>query len=132
MRLRTAMAVFAALGVTLAVAACGPSLSSDDRAALETLAVVAATTSTVDPELVDETECWVPSEHLGPVEETGNETTWKVLCRVHWTQSDGAERHQDTTCIGDFARDPMLENCYRWTYYDLGPAYEDHRGVIAG
>lgn len=94
------------------------------------LAGVAGPTSGVDAARVTGTECWLPSEHLIDSAEVAD-TTWKVLCRVHWKEADGAVRHQDTTCIGDFAADPMLERCYRWTHYDLMPVFEDHPAVEA-
>lgn len=112
----------------LAGCAQGPDLSPEDRAALALLGEIAGPTSGVDAERVDATECWLPSAHL--VDDPGaTPTTWRVLCRVHWTASDGAGRAQDTTCIGDFAAEPMLEHCYRWTHYDLMPRFEDEPAV---
>ncbi|BDZ47196.1 hypothetical protein [Naasia aerilata] len=108
----------------------GP-LTSQDEDALAQLADVAPRTSTIDPTLADWTECWVPSEHLIPAEEVGNASTWKVLCRIHWHQKDGTKRYQDTTCIGDFAAQPMLDHCYRWVYYDYEPVFEDAPAVRA-
>jgi hypothetical protein len=128
-------AVVAAGSLVGALSACGqaaPVLSDRDRDALALLDRVAASTSGVDPATVDRTECWVPSAN--PVEAPGAAATaWRVLCRVHWIEQDtGAERYQDTTCIGDFAADPMLDHCYRWTYYDLMPVFEDRDAVDAG
>jgi hypothetical protein len=55
---------------------------------------------------------------------------WRVMCRVHYTDDSG-ERYKDTTCIGDFSADPMLDHCYRWTHYDFAEAFEDHAGTTA-
>jgi len=112
----------------------GPSasLSPRDAAALAQLAVVAPRTSTIDPALANWTECWLPSAHLIPPEDAADDTTWKVLCRIHWHQTDGTARYQDTTCIGDFAAEPMLDHCYRWVYYDYEPKFDDHPAVPAG
>lgn len=108
------------------------SLSARDAGALATLAAVAPRTSTIDPTLAEWTECWLPSDHLIAADKVGNDTTFKVLCRVHWHQADGVLRAQDTTCIGDFAKDPMLDHCYRWVHYDLEPVFADHPAVFAG
>jgi len=107
-------------------------LTSRDADALAALAAVAPRTSTIDPALADWTECWLPSQHLIPPGEVSDDTTWKVICRIHWHQLDGTARYQDTNCIGDFAKQPMLDHCYRWVHYDLEPTYEDHPGVYAG
>ena len=107
-------------------------LASRDAAALAILARVAPRTSTIDAKLADWTECWLPSEHLIPADEVSDATTWKVICRIHWHEANGTKRYQDTNCIGDFAKTPMLDHCYRWVHYDLEPAYRDHPGVFAG
>lgn len=127
-------AVGVALSATfafVALAGCAAPLSEQDRTALRTLAEVAGPTSGVDAATVDRTECWLPSAHLLD-DPSATPTTWRVMCRVHWTQPDGAARYQDTTCIGDFAATPMLDHCYRWAYYDLMPVFEDYPGVDAG
>lgn len=109
-----------------------PPLSPQDADALAQLADVAPRTSTIDPDLADWTECWRPSEHLVAPGEVGNDTTWKVICRIHWHQEDGTARYQDTTCIGDFAQQPMLDHCYRWVHYDYEPEFGDAPAVLAG
>lgn len=120
-----ALCVAAAL---LALCGCaGPQLTDRDAAALEQLAAVAGPTSGVDAAVVESTECWLPSEH--PLTEgVDSESAWKVLCRIHYSDDTGP-RYQDTTCIGDFERDPMLDHCYRWTHYDFADAFEDHPSV---
>jgi len=118
---------FAAVAlVSLLLSGCSAPLSPEDAAALSTLAEVAGPTSGVAPADVEGTECWLPSDHL--IDAGG--TAWRVLCRVYW-QDGEQDRWQDTTCIGDFALDPMLERCYRWTYYDRMPVFEDEPAVIA-
>lgn len=126
------IALAAAMGMVVVLAGCAPALDPRDVAALERLAEVAGPTSGVDPDLIERTECWLPSAH--PIKDDPNsDTSWRVLCRVHWHERDtGAPRYQDTTCIGDFGTVPVLDRCYRWTYYDLMPAYEDEDGVNAG
>lgn len=120
-----------ATAAVLTLAGCaGPQLTDRDAAALEHLAAVAGPTSGVDADAVERTECWLPSEH--PLTEgVESKTAWKVLCRVHYSDESGA-RYQDTTCIGDFETEPMLDHCYRWTHYDFADAFEDHPGVTAG
>ncbi|WP_378144632.1 hypothetical protein ACFJGV_14175 [Cnuibacter sp. UC19_7] len=121
-------AVAAALILTGCTSA--PALSAEDRAALDTLAQVAGPTSGVDPSVVSSTECWLPSDHL--IDDPSLDgTTWKVLCRVHYTDKTG-DRYQDTTCIGDFATEPMLDHCYRWAHYDFAPEFGDAPAVKAG
>ena len=126
--IRTLAAAACLLGLT--AAGCISRPSTQDTDALTQLAQVAGPTSGVEAGRIKGTECWLPSEHLlgheGPTP-----TTWKVLCRVHWQDSDGTARHQDTTCIGDFEAEPMLEHCYRWTHYDLMPVFEDYPGFRA-
>ena len=121
-----------ALVVALALTGCGPDISAADREALDDLAAVAGPTSDVSADAVTDTECWLPSEH--PVEDAGEEASdslWRVICRVHYEDATG-DRYKDTTCLGDFALDPMLERCYRWTHYDFAPRFEDHPAVDAG
>ena len=105
-------------------------VSEKDTIALTTLSQVAGPTSNVDPTSITGTACWLPSDHLIQ-DETVNDTTWNVLCRTYYTDSSG-ERYQDATCIGDFAADPMIEHCYRWTYYTGMPLFEDFPAVSAG
>ncbi len=130
MNRRLAAAVLAVAAIALA--GCAPQLSARDADALAQLADVAPRTSTIDPTLADWTECWLPSEHLLAEADAGDDTTWRVLCRIHWHETSGEVRYQDTTCIGDYARDPMLDHCYRWAHYDYEPRFEDHPGVRAG
>jgi hypothetical protein len=127
-RVRLLLAAVSAL--VLAGCTSTPALSDQDAAALDTLAQVAGPTSNVDPAAITSTECWLPSEHLIQ-DETLDGTTWKVLCRVHYTDKTG-DRYQDTTCIGDFAAEPMIDHCYRWAHYDFAPEFEDFPAVKAG
>ena len=101
-----------------------------DSIALATLAKVAGPTSNVPIDQIEFTECWLPSDHMIRDPENGDAPLWRVMCRVHHADDSG-DRYQDTTCVGDFSRDPMLDHCYRWTYYDLMPRFEDHAGTIA-
>lgn len=125
----TPTVLFAALALTLTSCAGAPALSQQDAQALETLAQVAGPTSNVDPAAITSTECWLPSDHLID-DETVSATTWRVLCRAHYTDSSG-ERYQDATCVGDFEAQPMLDHCYRWAYYSGMPRFEDFPGVTA-
>lgn len=118
------------IAAILALAGCTASLDDQDTAALAQLAAVAGPTSGVDADAITSTECWVPSAH--PVTEgADSDTSWRVLCRVYYTDDSG-ERYRDTTCIGDFALTPMLDRCYRWTHYDFAPTFEDSPSVTAG
>lgn len=121
------LAVLAAL--TVGGCAAEP-LSEQDAEALTVLSEVAGPTSGVDRERITGTECWLPSDHRIEDESVDSETLWRVLCRIHYRDATG-DRYQDTTCIGDFAADPMLDHCYRWTHYDFGERFEDHPGVRA-
>jgi hypothetical protein len=118
-----------ALAFILAATGCAaqPPLSERDAAALAQLDAVAGPTSGVAADAITHTECWLPSEHA--LEEgVDSETMWRVLCRVHYSTETG-DRYQDTTCIGDFAAEPMLDHCYRWTHYDFAEVFDDHPGV---
>ena len=130
---RRALPLFiAALALVSLVSGCtaAQAVSDQDAAALSTLAQVAGPTSGVKAEAITSTECWLPSAHL--IEDPSVDgTTWKVLCRVHYTDSTG-DRYQDTTCIGDFAAEPMLDHCYRWAHYDFAQRFEDAPAVAAG
>ncbi|MBH0115911.1 hypothetical protein I6E52_03535 [Salinibacterium sp. NG253] len=116
--------------ITLALASCSasPPLSSEDSAALATLGEVAGPTSNLDADHITSTECWLPSDHLVDEQPSDTSAAWRVLCRVHYTDDSG-DRYQDTTCIGDFSLDPMLDHCYRWTHYDYAPSFEDFPGI---
>lgn len=127
----TLRAAFTGVALLVLLSGCAAPVSDDDRAALDRLAEVAGPTSGVEPALIDRTECWLPSDNLID-DPSVNDTTWRVLCRVFWQEPGGQKRYQDTTCIGDFSANPMLDACYRWTYYDLMPVYEDEPGVLAG
>jgi hypothetical protein len=116
--------------LTLGGCAAQP-LSAQDAAALGLLSEVAGPTSDVQPDSITGTECWLPSEHLIGDEDIDSATLWRVLCRVHYTDSTG-ERYQDTTCIGDFGTDPMLDHCYRWTHYDFAEQFSDFPAVRTG
>lgn len=130
--MRYPLAVLAATtaAAALVLTGCAPQPSERDTAALRTLAAVAGPTSGVAEEDISRTECWLPSAHL-ITDESAPETSWRVLCRVHWN-SGPADRYQDTTCIGDFVAEPMLTECYRWTYYDQMPTFDDAEAVSAG
>lgn len=118
------------IAITVALTACSAPapLSAEDAAALTALGAVAGPTSDVDAQEITATECWLPSEHLIADPTVASDTSWKVLCRVHYTDDSG-DRYQDTTCIGDFALTPMLDHCYRWAHYDFAPSFEDYPGV---
>lgn len=103
--------------------------SALDTDALEQLASVAGPSSGIDESVTTGTECWLPSEHLVD-DPQATATTWRVLCRVSYVDETG-DRYLDTWCIGDFADDPMLESCYRWTPYSDEPSFEDHPAVEA-
>lgn len=121
-----------AVAALLAVSGCvtQPVPSDRDAAALKRLGEIAGPTSVVSPGAITRTECWLPSRH--PIESgVDSDTLWRVLCRVHYRDEAG-DRYQDTTCIGDFAADPMLDHCYRWTHYDFTDEFEDHEAVNAG
>lgn len=127
-------ALFPIAAVALACVLSGCSaqapVSERDASALATLAEVAGPTSDVDPDAIASTACWIPSEHIIQDPSIDGDTTWKVLCRVHYSESSG-DRYQDATCIGDFSSDPMLDHCYRWSHYDFAPAFEDFPAVSA-
>jgi len=124
------MAPFAVVALALTSCTSVQPLSERDTTALRTLAKVAGPTSNVKASTITFTECWLPSDHL-IVDETVSDTTWRVLCRAHYTDSSGS-RYQDATCIGDFAVTPMIDHCYRWAYYTGMPLFEDFPSVRAG
>lgn len=128
---RVAFPLTAAL-LALALTGCSSHapLSEQDADALATLAAVAGPTSNVDPDAITSTECWLPSEHM-VVDPSVDDTTWKVLCRVHYADDSG-DRYQDATCIGDFAKQPQLDHCYRWAHYDFAPTFPEFPAVTAG
>ena len=130
--MRRSVLVVMAISLAALLAGCAQPLGPKDAAALERLGEVAGPTSGVQTDLIDSTECWLPSAH--PIDDVAaSESSWRVLCRVYWHERDtNAARYQDTTCIGDFELVPMIDHCYRWTYYDLMPAYEDEPGVPTG
>lgn len=119
------------LATAALITGCTSAISAEDKAALAVLAEVAGPTSGVPSTASTErTECWLPSEHLIESDQPDS-TQWKVLCRVHWISESGEKRYQDTTCIGDFADSPMLDHCYRWTFYGLMPVFNDYPSVAA-
>jgi len=124
------VSLFAAVALLLTSCNAIPPLSERDAMALQTLSAVAGPTSNVEPASVTFTECWLPSDHLID-DETVNDTTWRILCRAHYTDPSG-DRYKDTTCVGDFAATPMIDHCYRWAYYTGMPLFEDFPGVRAG
>lgn len=121
--------VAASLAITSCATGPGIELSARDAAALAAINKVAAATSGVDVDSVESTECWLPSLHL--VDEDGGESTstWRVLCRIHFVDDSG-DRYKDTTCIGDYDAEPMLDQCYRWAPYTDEPRFEDYPGVV--
>jgi hypothetical protein len=123
-------ALLAALALTLTACAATPTVSERDAAALADLAAVAGPTSNVDPASITRTECWLPSAHLVD-DDSVSDTTFKVLCRAHYTDASG-DRYQDATCVGDFADDPVLDHCYRWAPYTGEPVFDDYPAVPAG
>jgi hypothetical protein len=121
-----------AVAAALAVGGCAAEpMSPQDAAALAVLGEVAGPTSNVPADRITSTECWLPSEHPIEDDQVDRDTLWRVLCRVNYRDSTG-DRYQDTTCIGDFAADPMLDHCYRWTHYDFAEQFGDHPAVSAG
>lgn len=130
---RRALFALVNVGLLCALAGCAGvvDLSERDSSALSTLADVAGPTSDLDPAAVTSTQCWLPSEHMVDDPSVAGDTVWKVLCRVHYTDPSG-DRYRDATCIGDFASEPMLDHCYRWTHYDFAPAFEDFPAIAAG
>jgi len=118
-----------ATAALIALSGCAAQVSDRDRRALDDLARVAPATSTIDPALADWTECWLPSEHPITDGSAPDDTSWRVLCRIHWHEEDGKQRLQDTTCIGDFANTPTLDHCYRWVYYTGTPRFDDYPGI---
>ena len=122
--------LFAAVALVLTTCSAIPPRSEQDTVALQTLSEVAGPTSNVRLASLTFTECWLPSDHL-IVDATVNDTTWRILCRAHYTDSSG-DRYQDATCVGDFAATPMIDHCYRWVYYTGMPSFEDFPSVQAG
>jgi hypothetical protein len=101
------------------------SRSADDTAAFATLSEVAPAAARLPSDSTTEgTECWTPSEHLFRDPAIAPPTVFRVLCRVHY-RLDAAARYTDVVCIGDFAKQPMLDHCYIWKPH-LGEAtFED-------
>lgn len=60
-------------------------------------------------------ECDNPRDAILTAE--GYPTAFRSKCRVFYTK-DGVDRYKDMKCIGDFAKDPILEYCYVWHPYD--------------
>jgi hypothetical protein len=87
---RAAFSVAPAIVIAAALVSCstGPALSEQDAEALATLAEVAGPTSDVDPDAITSTECWLPSDH--PIDDPAvSDTSWRVLCRAHYTDDSG-------------------------------------------
>ncbi|MCS5713568.1 hypothetical protein NVV95_03250 [Herbiconiux sp. CPCC 205716] len=122
--------VLAVAALTLTACASTPTISEQDASALADLAAVAGPTSNVDPATITSTECWLPSDHLID-DDSVSSTTFKVLCRAHYTDASG-DRYQDATCVGDLAAHPALDHCYRWAPYTGEPAFDDFPAVPAG
>lgn len=98
-------------------------LPERDRLVIAQLAEIAPR----DADILGETsgvECWKPSESLL------DDTTFRVICRVHYDQA-GAERYRDMICVGDVSRQPVTDHCYPWAYYTDTPAFEDKHGYRA-
>lgn len=141
-----AVAVAAVLGgVVLGLVGCavGPDVASgEDGRIIAQLAEIAPRDSglrlseaegSAPTDDVKYVECWKPSESML------DDATFRVLCRVHYTEgaledgsAGGAERYRDMICIGDVRNDPVADYCYRWAYYTDMPAFEDRVGYRAG
>jgi hypothetical protein len=141
---RAALAAAACAGAILLLAGCSATTPASPRAS-PTASPSAAANIVVVPEdatafaqldevapeslkleggTVTGTSCWTPSEHLFRDPTVASASTWKVLCRVYYDLA-GTPRFQDTTCIGDFDKNPMLTRCYVWELYSGVPGYSD-------
>ena len=95
-----------------------------DAAAFTQLSEVAPLSLKLEGGTVKSSVCWTPSAHLFNDLSVATAGTWKVLCRVFYTLK-GAPRSQDSTCIGDFDKTPMLDHCYVWELYSGEAHFED-------
>lgn len=92
-------------------------LTPDDRRALGELATIAPRDSDIDGS-PGRVECWQPSASMV------DDESFRVICRVHYSQA-GEQRYRDMICIGELAKDPVTDHCYRWAYYTDMPKFED-------
>lgn len=136
--MRIVLACLALCGVLFssACAAADP-LTPDDRRAIGELATIAPRDAGIDtaagtiesgstesgtietsPARLGEVECWQPSASLV------DERSFRVICRVHYT-SAGQQRYRDMICIGELAKHPVTDHCFRWAYYTDMPGFED-------
>lgn len=128
---RRGLALAAAAVALLAATGCASAdaLSEQDRRVIDQLAEIAPRDSKIDGEITG-VECWRPSESMV------DDSTFRVLCRLHYDQADAGgetvERYRDMICIGDPEADPVSEYCYLWAYYSDMPVYEDKAGYFAG
>lgn len=73
---------------------------------------------------VEGSQCWTPSEHLFTDPTVAAPTVFRVLCRVHYELA-AQQRYTDVVCIGDFAKDPMLDHCFIWKFHYGDPSFDD-------
>jgi hypothetical protein len=73
---------------------------------------------------VQGTECWTPSEHLFRDPTVAPPSVFRVICRVHYELASTA-RYTDVVCIGDFDKQPMLNECYIWKPHLGDSTFED-------
>jgi hypothetical protein len=102
----------------------------EDAVAFAQLAEVAPKSLKLEGGSVVATRCWTPSEHLFTDPTVAPASTWKVLCRVFYDLK-GVRRYQDSTCIGDFHKKPMLTHCYVWELYSGVPKFEDGKRLAS-
>ncbi|MFC5337465.1 hypothetical protein [Leucobacter denitrificans] len=117
-------------GIALAIApfalagcAAETTLTDSDVNVISQLTAIAPKDSEIDGTVTD-VECWQPSENML------DEEQFRVLCRVHYDQTD-EKRYRDMICIGDVNANPVTEYCYRWAYYTDMPEFADKPGHSA-
>ncbi len=138
---RRAAAGTIVIAATLALAGCSaatapaastPSPTWTDVAKVPKDVEAFATLSTVAPPAarlqsgarVQGTQCWTPSEHLFRDAAVAPPSVFRVICRVHYELSNAA-RYTDVVCIGDFDKQPMLNECYIWKPHLGDPTFDD-------
>lgn len=99
------------------------SIVAEDLEVITELSEIAAE-GIAPEEAIGHTECWYPSQHMI------DESRFRVICRVHYTEANAA-RYRDMICIGDLLRDPVTDHCYQWAPYSDTPAFEDSEAVSA-
>ncbi|MBC9926208.1 MULTISPECIES: hypothetical protein [unclassified Leucobacter] len=123
LRLAAVLAMSAALLGTAGCAGGAATVGGEDGRIIAQLADIAPRDSKVE-EPIEAVECWKPSESMI------DDDTFRVLCRLHYTQA-GAERYRDMICLGSVTKDPVSEYCYLWAFYSDMPVYEDQPGYRA-